>query len=87
MKFLTKQQKLQALWDNRSGPIYKVIKTFAYLPISSDTETFWLETVYIKQRLIKDEGFFFDRFLAWEGICFVQKNEYEQYLKDITDGK
>lgn len=93
MKFITSQQQLQKIYDEsidsvrRRKPVYRITKLFAWLPIYNSLETVWLEEVYIDQELKEVEGFFFNKYLAWVNIKFSTKEKYEQYLKDVTNGK
>ena len=66
----------------------RIVKRFAIFPISCkeyrddriDTETRWLQTVYIIQmlRTAWDE-------YQWKNRRFVEKAEYEEYLKEEAE--
>jgi len=92
MKFSTSQQKLRKQFEEsidsvrRRIPLYRIVKRFAWFPVYNNIQTVWLEDVYIIQELQDKEGFHCES-VAWVDKKFSTKEEYEQYLKDITDGK
>lgn len=63
---------------------YRIKKKFAWLPITSfyndNRETRWLEFVYLKEKYRYDHFAFIVSYY-WETICFVSKEEYDNYIK------
>ena len=55
----------------------RIIKRFAFLPITVEAETRWLETVYIEQ--IYNEYYLLN---PWIDSHFVTKEDYEAYKKE-----
>lgn len=62
---------------------YRIKKKFAWLPITlfynKNRETRWLEFVYLKEKYRYDYFDFIDYY--WQTICFVSKEEYDDYIK------
>lgn len=57
----------------------RVVKRFAWFPVTIGAETRWLETVYICQKYEWDR----DRLkeYRWVNQYFVERDEYETFMK------
>jgi hypothetical protein len=58
----------------------RIIKRFAFFPISIGDAFVWLETAYIRQRFYR--GILYS---WWEDVDFVTKEDYEEYKKGKKD--
>lgn len=62
---------------------YRIKKKFAWFPITlyynNDRETRWLEFVYLKEKYLYSDFPFISYY--WQTICFVSKEEYNNYIK------
>lgn len=64
-------------WYKQSS---RVIKRFAWFPITIGDETRWLETVYLRQNHASLEPIF-----PWYNIRFTDGKEYLEYKKECRD--
>lgn len=64
-------------WYKRSS---RIIKRFAWFPITIGGETRWLETVYLRQKHAALEPIF-----PWYNIRFTDRKEYLEYKKECRD--
>lgn len=57
----------------------RVVKRFAWFPVTIGDETRWLETVYLRQNYASLDIF------PWYNVYFTDKKGYLEYKKEYRD--